>query len=254
LASLPYELPSQVCKRGALRVRRGGSPLAGAITEHHVETSGACNFMRINVARTQRFSASADAYTYTLDRPAWASAIPGNSIGLLTGPNSPACQDSPTPSHCEAGACSPSPLPLRATQSWTLKSSLRMLTSSTQNAAMITIYHNPRCSKSRGACELIASTYNVANEPVEIVEYLKHALSVAELKSLNAMLDCPVREMLRDTEPVYKELGPDDAELSDDQLYEAIEKHPILMQRPIVVRNGRAVIGRPPENVKVLFD
>jgi arsenate reductase len=119
---------------------------------------------------------------------------------------------------------------------------------------MITIYHNPRCSKSRGACELIADTYNVANEPVEVVEYLKQPLSVEQLKALNVMLDCPVREMLRDTEAEYKHLGLNSAELSDDQLYETIEKHPILMQRPIVVRNGRAVIGRPPENVKVLFD
>jgi arsenate reductase (glutaredoxin) len=129
-----------------------------------------------------------------------------------------------------------------------------MPTSSTQNAVMITIYHNPRCSKSRSACELIADTYNVANEPVEIVEYLKQPLSVAQLKALNATLDCPVREMVRDTEAVYKELGLDDVNLADDQLYEAIEKHPILMQRPIVVRNGRAAIGRPPENVKALFD
>jgi len=129
-----------------------------------------------------------------------------------------------------------------------------MPTCSTQNAVMITIYHNPRCSKSRSACELIADTYNVANEPVEIVEYLKQPLSVVQLKALNATLDCPVREMVRDTEAVYKELGLDDVNLSDDQLYEAIEKHPILMQRPIVVLNGRAAIGRPPENVKALFD
>jgi arsenate reductase len=129
-----------------------------------------------------------------------------------------------------------------------------MPTCSTQNAVMITIYHNPRCSKSRSACELIADTYNVANEPVEIVEYLKQPLSVVQLKALNATLDCPVREMVRDTEAVYKELGLDDVNLSDDQLYEAIEKHPILMQRPIVVRNGRAAIGRPPEIVKALFD
>jgi arsenate reductase len=118
---------------------------------------------------------------------------------------------------------------------------------------MITIYHNPRCSKSRGACELIADTLNVANEAVEVVEYLKQPLSVAQLKTLNAMLGCSPREMLRDSETLYKELELDRSDVSDDQLYEAIAKHPILMQRPIVVRNGRAVIGRPPENVKALF-
>jgi arsenate reductase (glutaredoxin) len=119
---------------------------------------------------------------------------------------------------------------------------------------MITIYHNPRCSKSRGAYELIAGALNAANESVEVIEYLKQPLSVAQLKSLHAMLGGSVRDMLRDSEEPYKELGLADTTLSDDQLYDAIEQHPILLQRPIVVRNGRAVIGRPPENVKALFD
>jgi len=118
---------------------------------------------------------------------------------------------------------------------------------------MITIYHNPRCSKSRATCELITSTYNSANEATEIVEYLKQPLTVAELKQINAQLDCPVREMIRDTEAEYKELNLADPSLSDAQLYEALAQHPILLQRPIVVRNGRAVIGRPPENVAALF-
>ncbi|MEM5434050.1 arsenate reductase (glutaredoxin) [Paraburkholderia diazotrophica] len=118
---------------------------------------------------------------------------------------------------------------------------------------MITIYHNPRCSKSRGACELISDVYNPSNEPVEIIEYLRTPLPVAQLRQLNQLLGCPVREMIRDSEPVYKELGLADVSLSDAQLYEAIAAHPILLQRPIVARNGRAVIGRPPENVKALF-
>ncbi|WP_341317289.1 arsenate reductase (glutaredoxin) [Paraburkholderia sp. IMGN_8] len=118
---------------------------------------------------------------------------------------------------------------------------------------MITIYHNPRCSKSRAACELIASTYNNTNEPTEIVEYLKQPLTIAQLKQLNAQLGCTVREMIRDTESEYKELQLSDRTLSDAQLYEALARHPILLQRPIVVRNGRAVIGRPPENVEALF-
>lgn len=119
---------------------------------------------------------------------------------------------------------------------------------------MITIYHNPRCSKSRETCELIKSTYNVSNEPVEIIEYLKQPLSVKQLKALNKMLGCPVRDMLRGTEDIAKELGLTSTAISDDQLYEAIEAHPVLMQRPIVVRGGRAAIGRPPEAVKALFD
>jgi arsenate reductase (glutaredoxin) len=119
---------------------------------------------------------------------------------------------------------------------------------------MITIYHNPRCSKSRAACELVAGTYNHANEATEIIEYLKQPLSVAQLKQLHSQLGGSVRDMLRDTEAEYKELKLSDASLTDAQLYEAIAAHPILLQRPIVVRNGRAVIGRPPENVAALFD
>lgn len=118
---------------------------------------------------------------------------------------------------------------------------------------MITIYHNPRCSKSRATCELISSTYNTANEATDVIEYLKQPLNVAQLKELNAQLACPVREMIRDTEAEYKELNLADSSLSDDQLYEALARHPILLQRPIVARNGRAVIGRPPENVAALF-
>ncbi|MGF6773403.1 arsenate reductase [Paraburkholderia sp. GAS199] len=118
---------------------------------------------------------------------------------------------------------------------------------------MITIYHNPRCSKSRATCELVGSTYNSANEPTEVIEYLKQPLTVAQLKHLNAQLGCPVRDMIRDNEAEYKELQLDNPALSDAQLYEALASHPILLQRPIVVRNGRAVIGRPPENVAALF-
>jgi arsenate reductase len=59
--------------------------------------------------------------------------------------------------------------------------------------------------------------------------------------------------MIRDTEAEYKTLELSNATINDAQLYEALAKHPILLQRPIVVRNGRAVIGRPPENVKALF-
>ena len=118
---------------------------------------------------------------------------------------------------------------------------------------MITIYHNPRCSKSRGACELVNDVYNPSNEPVEIVEYLKTPLTVAQLMELNRMLGCTVRDMIRDAEAAYKEENLADPSLGDAQLYEAIVEHPILLQRPIVVRNGRAIIGRPPENIKALF-
>jgi arsenate reductase len=119
---------------------------------------------------------------------------------------------------------------------------------------MITIYHNPRCSKSRGAYELITQTCNKADEPIEVIEYLKTPPTVEQLKALRALLGCPLREMIRTGEAEHKELGLDSPDVTDSQLYEAIASHPILLQRPIVVRNGRAVIGRPPENVEVLFN
>jgi arsenate reductase len=118
---------------------------------------------------------------------------------------------------------------------------------------MITIYHNPRCSKSRGACELVDNRLTQSGEEVKIVEYLKEPLSVDDLKALHRMLGGSVRDMIRDNEAPYKELGLVDSAVGDERLYEALASHPILLQRPIVVRNGRAVIARPPENVEVLF-
>ncbi|HTH75489.1 MAG TPA: arsenate reductase (glutaredoxin) [Trinickia sp.] len=119
---------------------------------------------------------------------------------------------------------------------------------------MITVYHNPRCSKSRGACELIADRLNRSGETVKVIEYLKEPPSVDDLKALHRMLGGSVRDMIRDNEPPFRELGLADPALSEDQLYEAIAAHPVLLQRPIVVRDGRAVIGRPPENIEALFN
>jgi arsenate reductase (glutaredoxin) len=128
------------------------------------------------------------------------------------------------------------------------------IASRTDTNAMITIYHNSRCSKSRGACDLIDKTLNTAGEPVNVVEYLKHPLNVEQLKELHRMLGGSVRDMVRDTEAEFKDLGLADPSLTDSDLYKAIAAHPILLQRPIVVRNGRAVIGRPPEAVSALFE
>jgi arsenate reductase (glutaredoxin) len=123
----------------------------------------------------------------------------------------------------------------------------------TGTVAMITIYHNPRCTKSRGACELVNERLAVAGEPIKIIEYLKEPPSVDELKALHKMLGGSVRDMIRDNEAPFKELKLGEPTVTDDQLYEAIAAHPILLQRPIVVRDDRAVIGRPPENVDALF-
>lgn len=112
---------------------------------------------------------------------------------------------------------------------------------------MITIYHNPRCSKSREALALVEAAGARLGEPVEVIEYLKTPPAAATLAGIHALTGGPVRALLRDGETVYAELGLANAGLSDAQLLDAVAANPILLQRPIVIRDGRAVIARPPE-------
>lgn len=109
----------------------------------------------------------------------------------------------------------------------------------------VTIYHNPRCSKSRQTLQLLRE-HSV--EPV-IVEYLKHPLSEARIKQLLKMLNIEPRELLRKSEAEYRELRLDDPEISPASLIKAMAAHPQLIERPIVVSGGKAVLGRPPERV-----
>lgn len=118
---------------------------------------------------------------------------------------------------------------------------------------MITIYHNPRCSKSRETLALV-ETLNTTGTPVNVVEYLKTPPTVEELEALHRQLGRPVRDMLRDGEEPFKTLDLARADLTDAQAYEAIASHPILLQRPIVIYRGKAAIGRPPESVQALFE
>lgn len=119
---------------------------------------------------------------------------------------------------------------------------------------MITIYHNPRCSKSRAALMLAEDAADRLDEGLQVIDYQKASLTLAELQRLQAQLALPVRALLRDGEAPYAELGLADPALSDAELLTAIAAHPILLQRPIVVRGERAVIGRPPENALALLD
>ncbi|MGA7966676.1 MAG: arsenate reductase (glutaredoxin) [Gammaproteobacteria bacterium] len=109
----------------------------------------------------------------------------------------------------------------------------------------ISLYHNPRCSKSRAALALLEKR----GDDIRVIEYLKTPPDVAQIKRLATQLGVPVREMLRNNEAVYRELKLGDAARSEDDLLNAIAKHPILLQRPIAVADKRAVIGRPPEKV-----
>ena len=110
---------------------------------------------------------------------------------------------------------------------------------------MVTIYHNPRCSKSRQTLQLLQDN----NITPEIVEYLKTPLSYEQLSSIIEMLGVTARALVRTSEQEYKDLNLKNQDLSDDDLINAIVQAPKLMQRPIVVNNDKAAIGRPPEDV-----
>ncbi|MGM0412049.1 MAG: arsenate reductase (glutaredoxin) [Pseudomonadota bacterium] len=109
----------------------------------------------------------------------------------------------------------------------------------------ITVYHNPRCSKSRQTVALLRER---GIEP-ELVEYLKEPPTVDTLALLAELLDVEPREMMRHGESEYRELGLDDPAVGREALLQAIADHPRLLERPIVVNGDRAAIGRPPESV-----
>lgn len=114
---------------------------------------------------------------------------------------------------------------------------------------MITIYHNPRCSKSREALELLESR-GVA---LQVIRYLDTPPDITTLKKLLKQLGIPARELLRRQEAEYRELGLDDPALKEGALIEAMFHHPRLIERPIATDGQQAVIGRPPEKVLELL-
>lgn len=113
--------------------------------------------------------------------------------------------------------------------------------------AQWTILHNPKCSKSREALKLLQDN---GIEP-KVVEYLKTPLNQSELKTLMSQLDSEPASMVRTKEALYKELkfSLD----SKDQIIKFIAEHPVLLERPIVIKDKKAVIGRPTENINKLL-
>ena len=109
----------------------------------------------------------------------------------------------------------------------------------------VKIYHNPRCSKSRQTLQLLEQH----GAQAQVVEYLKDTPSRLELQTVLSLLKLQPRELMRKGEAIYKELQLGNDALSDDQLIDAMLQHPILIERPIVLANGKAAIGRPPESV-----
>jgi len=108
-----------------------------------------------------------------------------------------------------------------------------------------TIYHNPRCSKSRQTLALLEER----GIGPRVVEYLKTPPSAAELKTILKKLGLRPRDLMRKGEPLYAELELKYRELDDDALIALMVANPILIERPIVVSGGKAAIGRPPESV-----
>jgi arsenate reductase (glutaredoxin) len=109
----------------------------------------------------------------------------------------------------------------------------------------VTIYHNPRCSKSRQTLALLEEK----GVKPKIVDYLKEPPSAVELKRILKKLGLKPRDVMRKGESVYAELGLEDKDLKDDALIALMVENPILIERPIVVAGDKAAIGRPPESV-----
>ena len=109
----------------------------------------------------------------------------------------------------------------------------------------ITIYHNPKCSKSRQTLELLGEN----NITPTIIEYLKNPPTAEKLKEILSQLGIAPRDLMRKKEDAYKELGLANSSLSDEDLIGFMVTHPILIERPIAVANGKAALGRPPEQV-----
>ena len=110
------------------------------------------------------------------------------------------------------------------------------------------IYHNPRCSKSRQTLNIIKES----GQDVDIVEYLKTPPTVEELEEVLKKLNLPVEYLIRTGEEIYKTeyKGKD---LSDEEWIKALVEHPKMLERPIVVKDDQAILGRPPENVNKLL-
>jgi arsenate reductase len=113
-----------------------------------------------------------------------------------------------------------------------------------------TIWHNPRCSKSRQTLQLIRDR---GIEPT-IIEYLGSPPSAAELTGALKALGMEPRDLMRKKEAPYKELSLEDERLTREKLIEAMVENPVLIERPVVFRGNRAVVGRPPENVLEILD
>jgi len=115
---------------------------------------------------------------------------------------------------------------------------------------IISIYHNPECSKSRAALALLEEN----DVSPEIIYYLETPPSIEDLKSLLGKLGLQLQDIIRRSEDDYDELGLDDETLSEEIVLDLLQKHPHLLQRPIVIKGDKAIIARPPEAVLSMIE
>ena len=113
---------------------------------------------------------------------------------------------------------------------------------------MITIYHNPRCRKSREGLAILEES----GKQFEIIRYLDNPLSKEEIKKILAILEIQATDLIRKGEAIWKEQYKG-KELTENNLLEAMANHPQLIERPIVTTNNKGIIGRPPENIKSIL-
>ena len=113
---------------------------------------------------------------------------------------------------------------------------------------MIKIYHNPRCRKSREGLQLLKES----KQEFKIIEYLNETPSFDELKSIINLLGITPLELIRKNESIWKK-NYKGKELTNDEVIRAMTEHPKLIERPIVINKEKAIIGRPPENIKYIL-
>ena len=114
----------------------------------------------------------------------------------------------------------------------------------------VVIYHNPRCTKSRQTLQLLEKR----GLEFKIVDYLRTPPDASELRKILNVLQLAPREIMRKNEPEYRQLGLDNPDLSDAGLIRALQEHPRLIERPIVISGNKAAIGRPPENILKILE
>lgn len=113
----------------------------------------------------------------------------------------------------------------------------------------ITVYEKPTCSK----CREVDKILRESGEAYEKINYYVQPLSETKLRELLKKMNMPPRDLLRKTEDIYKQLGLSKSDASDDELIKLMVKHPDLIQRPIVERGNKAVLGRPVENIREIL-